>query len=104
VLFTDVIDRTASEALVAQTASLRPRHLPLAVTLRDPAMEALASARPAAPAQAFERAAAEELLGAREAALGEMRSRGVMVLDVLPAGASSALVERYHLLKRKGML
>jgi hypothetical protein len=26
------------------------------------------------------------------------------VLDVLPAGASSALVERYHLLKRKGML
>jgi uncharacterized protein (DUF58 family) len=104
VLFTDVIDRTASEALVAQTATLRPRHLPLAVTLRDPAMEALASARPAGPAQAFERAAAEELLGAREAALGEMRSRGVMVLDVLPAGASSALVERYHLLKRKGML
>jgi hypothetical protein len=33
-----------------------------------------------------------------------MRSRGVMVLDVLPGGASSALVERYHLLKRKGML
>ena len=46
VLFTDVIDRTASEALVAQTATLRPRHLPLAVTLRDPAMEALASAPP----------------------------------------------------------
>jgi uncharacterized protein (DUF58 family) len=78
--------------------------LPLAVTLRDPAMEALASTRPAGPAQAFERAAAEELLGAREEALAEMRSRGVMVLDVLPAGASSALVERYHVLKRKGML
>jgi uncharacterized protein (DUF58 family) len=104
VLFTDVIDRTASEALVAQTATLRPRHLPLAVTLRDPAMEALASARPAGSAQAFERAAAEELLGAREAALAEMRSRGVMVLDVLPSGASAALVERYHLLKRKGVL
>ena len=104
VLFTDVIDRTASEALVAQTATLRPRHLPLAVTLRDPAMEALASARPAGSAQAFERAAAEELLGARETALAEMRSRGVMVLDVLPSGASAALVERYHLLKRKGVL
>ena len=104
VLFTDVIDRTASEAVVAHAATLRPRHLPLAVTLRDPAMEALASARPATPAQAFQRAAAEELLGAREAALGEMRSRGVVVLDVLPAGASAALVERYYLLKRKGML
>ena len=40
VLFTDVIDRTASEALVAHAATLRPRHLPLAVTLRDPALEA----------------------------------------------------------------
>ncbi len=104
VLFTDVIDRTASEALVAQTATLRPRHLPLAVTLRDPAMEALAAVRPSGSSQAFERAAAEELLGAREAALAEMRSRGVMVLDVPPDGASAALVERYHLLKRKGML
>jgi uncharacterized protein (DUF58 family) len=104
VLFTDVIDRTASEALVTQAATLRPRHLPLAVTLRDPAMEALASVRPADPAQAFERAAAEELLGAREAALAEMRSRGIMVLDVLPGAASAALVERYHLLKRKGTL
>ena len=46
VLFTDVIDRTASEALVAHAATLRPRHLPLAVTLRDPALEALAPARP----------------------------------------------------------
>jgi uncharacterized protein (DUF58 family) len=104
VLFTDVIDRTASEALVAQSATLRPRHLPLAVTLRDPAMEALAALRPVSAAQAFERAAAEELLGARESALAEMRSRGVMVLDVPPGGASAALVERYHLLKRKGML
>ena len=104
VLFTDVIDRTASEALVAQAATLRPRHLPLAVTLRDPAMEALAATRPSDQAQAFQRAAAEELLGAREAALAEMRSQGVMVLDVLPGAASSALVERYHLLKRKGAL
>ena len=104
VLFTDVIDRTASEAMVAQAATLRPRHLPLAVTLRDPAMEALASMRPGDQAGAFQRAAAEELLGAREAALAEMRSRGVMVLDVLPSAAASALVERYQLLKRKGAL
>jgi uncharacterized protein (DUF58 family) len=104
VLFTDVIDRTASEALVAHAATLRPRHLPLAVTLRDPALEALASARPGAPAAAFERAAAEELLGAREAALAEMRGRGVMVLDVPPDGAGEAVVTRYYQLKRRGML
>jgi uncharacterized protein (DUF58 family) len=104
VLFTDVIDRTASDALVAHAATLRPRHLPLAVTLRDPSLEALAVGRPAGPAAAFERAAAEELLGAREAALAEMRSRGVMVLDVPPGAASAAVVERYYLLKRRGLL
>jgi uncharacterized protein (DUF58 family) len=104
VLFTDVIDRTASDALVAHASTLRPRHLPLAVTLRDPALEALAVGRPAGAEAAFARAAAEELLGAREVALAEIRSRGVMVLDVPPASASSAVVERYHQLKRRGLL
>ena len=104
VLFTDVVDRAASDALVAHSASLRPRHLPLAVTLRDPGLEALAAARPATAAQAFERAAAEELLDARETALAEMRSRGVMVLDVPPASAGAAVVERYYQLKRRGIL
>jgi len=104
VLFTDVIDRTASEALVAHAAALRPRHLPLAVTLRDPALEALASApAPTAPA-AFERAAAEELLGARDAALAEMRGRGVVILDVPPAAAGAAVVMKYQELKRRGRL
>ena len=104
VLFTDVVDRTASDALVAHAATLRPRHLPLAVTLRDPALEALATARPSTTGEAYERAAAEELLGAREAALADMRSRGVMVLDVLPGAASAAVVERYGWLKRRGVL
>ena len=35
VLFTDVIDRFASDALVANVASLRPRHLPLLQRSRD---------------------------------------------------------------------
>jgi len=104
VLFTDVIDRTASEALVAQVGTLRPRHLPLAVTLRDPSMERLATARPATAGAAFERAAAEELLQSRESALADMRSRGVLVLDVPPSGASVAVVEQYNRLKRRGVL
>ncbi len=104
VFFTDVIDRTASSALVVQAAALRPRHLPLAVTLRDPALERLAAARPATVGAAFERAAAEELLLAREEALADMRGRGVLVLDVPPNGAAEAVVERYHQLKRRGVI
>lgn len=104
VVFTDVIDRTASEALVAQVGSLRPRHLPLAVTLRDPALDALSTRRPTTTQEAFERAAAEELLGAREEALGEMRRRGVLILDVAPNRAAESVVEQYTQLKRRGLL
>jgi hypothetical protein len=74
------------------------------VTLRDPSLERLATARPATAGAAFERAAAEELLQSRESALADMRSRGVLVLDVPPSGASAAVVEQYNRLKRRGVL
>ncbi len=104
VFFTDVIDRTASAALLAHAATLRPRHLPLAVTLRDPALERVAQLPPASVTAAFERAAAEELLHARDEALAEMRRHGILVLDVPPAGAAESVVERYEQLKRRAMI
>jgi uncharacterized protein (DUF58 family) len=64
----------------------------------------MAIARPASEAEAFERAAAEELLLARSQALDAMRSRGVIVLDVPPDSAGEAVVQRYHALKRRGVL
>jgi uncharacterized protein (DUF58 family) len=104
VLFTDVIDRFASDALVANVASLRPRHLPLAVTLRNPELDAVAALRPGAARDAFRKAAAEELLRAREEALGHMRRAGVLVLDVPPDRAAQAVVAKYLELKRRGRL
>jgi uncharacterized protein (DUF58 family) len=104
VLFTDVIDRFASDALVANVASLRPRHVPLAVTLRNPELDAVAALRPAESRDAFRKAAAEELLHAREEALGHMRRAGVVVLDVTPQRAAQAVVSKYLDLKRRGVL
>jgi len=104
VLFSDVIDRFASDALVAHVASLRPRHLPLAVTLRNPELDQVAALRPHAARDAFRKAAAEELLHAREEALGRMRRAGVLVLDVPPERAAQAVVAKYLELKRRGRL
>ena len=104
VLFTEVIDRFASDALVANVATLRPRHLPLAVTLRNPELDAVATQRPATPHDAFRKAAAEELLHAREEALGHMRRAGVLVIDVTPERAAQAVVAKYLELKRRGTL
>jgi uncharacterized protein (DUF58 family) len=104
VLFTDVIDQLASEALVANVASLRPRHLPLVVTIRNPDLDAVASHRPTGSEGAFRKAAAEELLAERDQALFQMQRRGAMVLDVHPRHASRAVVDRYLDLKRRGKL
>ena len=104
VLFTDVIDRFASEALVAHVATLRPRHLPLAVTLRNPELDAVAGLRPVGAEDAFRKAAAEELLRAREEALTHIRRAGVLVLDVAPQRAAQAVVANYLDLKRRGRL
>jgi hypothetical protein len=53
---------------------------------------------------AYQRAAAEELLQAREEALAELRSSGVLVVDVLPDGAVRAVVQQYERLKRRALI
>jgi uncharacterized protein (DUF58 family) len=104
VFFTDVIDRFASEALVSHVGSLRPRHLPLVVTLRNPDLDRTAAGRPGEVTGAYRKAAAEELLAARGDALTDMRRAGAVVLDVPPESASRAVVEQYLELKRRGRL
>jgi uncharacterized protein (DUF58 family) len=74
------------------------------VTLRNPALDAVATQRPANPHDAFRKAAAEELLHAREEALGHMRRAGVLVIDVTPERAAQAVVAKYLELKRRGTL
>lgn len=104
VLFTDVIDPLASAALVGQLTRAAGRHLPLAVAIRNPDLEAAATAAPADEAAAYRRAAAEELLQARAAALASMQRAGVLVADTRPGDAVPAVVNRYLDVKRRGML
>lgn len=77
---------------------------PLVVTLRNPDLDRVATERPATVAAAYRKAAAEELLASREEALAQMRRTGAVVLDVEPERASTAVVEAYLELKRRGRL
>ena len=103
VFYTDVIDPRASYALIAHTTRGARHHLPVVVALRN---EALVTA--AAPSGAstvlsvYERAAAEELVSAREEALERMRQAGVSVIDVRPQAMTAAVVNRYLELKGRG--
>lgn len=104
VLFTDVVDSTASAALVAHLGRSALRHLPIAVALRNPDLEAAAALAATDEAGVFRRAAAEELLQARSAALAAMQRSGVLVADARPQDAVPAVVNRYLDVKRRGLL
>jgi uncharacterized protein (DUF58 family) len=104
VLFSDVLSPEGSEALVAQLAQTRGRHLPLCVAIADPALLAAAS-RPIRTAEdVYHVAAARELCAEREATLRAMRARGVLTVDVPPDRATPTVVSRYLELKARRLL
>ncbi|HEU4454967.1 MAG TPA: DUF58 domain-containing protein [Longimicrobium sp.] len=104
VIFTDIIDASASAALVAHLGRAAERHLPIAVALRNPDLEAAAALPPTDEASVYRRTAAEELLQARQAALTSMQRSGVLVADTRPQDAVPAVVNRYLDVKRRGLL
>jgi uncharacterized protein (DUF58 family) len=104
VLFTDVVDAAVSAPLLAHLGSAASRHLPLIVAIRNVELEAAATATVASAADAFRRAAAEELMQARAVALAAVRRRGVLVADVRPEQAVPETLGRYLEVKRRGLL
>jgi uncharacterized protein (DUF58 family) len=105
VLFTDVIDVRASQALIAHTTRSAARHLPLVVALRNEQLIAAAVSESGGITDSiYERAAAEELLQARDEALLRMRRAGVSVLDVPPEAMTAAVINRYLELKARASL
>lgn len=104
ILFCDVIDDAVSKALMTSLTRIGRAHLPLAVAIRNPALEA-AAARPApTSAEAFGRAAAEELVQARSAALQTMRQSGILVVDTPPGDALVRTLDKYVEIKERGLL
>jgi uncharacterized protein (DUF58 family) len=104
VLFTDVVDPAVSATLLAHVATTARRHLPLLVALRNTELEATATSPVTTEADAYRRAAAEELLRERAVALAAIRRQGVIVADVPPAAAVPETLARYLDVKRRGLL
>ena len=104
VVFTDVLDADQARSLVAQCARIRRRHLPLVVTVRDPALDEVARARPRDAEQVYARAVAAGLLGDRADVLRTLRRSGVETLDADARTLSPRLVNRYLELKRRSRI
>jgi len=65
VLFTDLLDPDTAAAVLARTALLRPRHLPLIASLSDDELERAAIDVPAGLAGAYVRPMAARLVTSR---------------------------------------
>jgi len=104
VILTDLVDEEGSKELLASLKLLRPRHLPLVVTIADRDLKAVVRDAPETARELFTQSVAEEIMYLREAALRRVESQGGLALDVTAAALAPALLEKYLQVKERGLL
>ena len=104
VLLTDLVDEEGSKELLASLRLLRPRHLPLVVTIADRDLKSVVSKVPENVRDLFTQSVAEEIMYLREAALRRVESQGGLALDVTAAALAPSLLEKYLQVKERGLL
>jgi uncharacterized protein (DUF58 family) len=104
VLLTDLVDEEGSKELLTSLHLLRPRHLPLVVTIADRDLKAVVRETPNSVQELFTQSVAEEIIHHREAALRLVESKGGLALDVTAAALAPALLETYLRVKERGLL
>lgn len=104
VLLTDLVDEEGSKELLTSLHILRPRHLPLVVTIADRDLKAVVRQTPESVRDLFTQSVAEEIIHHREAALRLVESIGGLALDVTAAALAPALLETYLRVKERGLL
>ncbi|MFM8393847.1 MAG: DUF58 domain-containing protein, partial [Acidobacteriota bacterium] len=104
IILTDLIDRDASADLLASTAALLPRHLPLIVAIGDQDLRSVISQPPVSVRDVYRHSVAAEMLQQREEALAHVLERGGLAIDLQPGDLSSRLVQQYLEVKERGLL
>lgn len=104
VLLTDLVDEEGSKELLSSLKLLRPRHLPLVVTIADRDLKAVVRDAPETGEELFTQSVAEEIMHLREGALRLVESQGGLALDVTAAALAPALLEKYLQVKERGLL
>ena len=104
VVLTDLVDEEGSRELLTSLKLLRPRHLPLVVTIADRDLKAVVRESPENEREMFTQSVAEEIIYLREAALRLVESQGGLALDVTAAVLAPKLLETYLRVKERGML
>ena len=104
VVITDLVDEEGSSELLASLKLLRPRHLPLVVTIADRDLKAVVREAPETETELFTQSVAEEIMYQRETALRLVEAQGGLALDVTAAVIVPKLLETYLRVKERGLL
>lgn len=104
VLLTDLVDEEGSRELITSLRILRPRHLPLVVTIADRDLRASVRDAPEDLRGLFNQSVAEEIMSQRESALRLVEAQGGLALDVTTAALVPTLLETYIRVKERGLL
>ena len=104
VILTDLVDKDSSKELINSLKLLRPRHLPLVVTIGDRDLNKTVSEIPKEIKDVFTQSAAEEIIHGRESALRLVETLGGLALDVTANSLAPRLLETYLRVKERGLL
>ena len=103
-ILTDLVDKDSSKELINSLKLLRPRHLPLVVTIGDRDLNAAVSHAPADIKDVFTQSAAEEIIHHRDSALKLVETLGGLAMDVTAQTLAPKLLETYLKVKERGLL
>jgi uncharacterized protein (DUF58 family) len=104
VILTDLVDKESSRELLTSLRLLRPRHLPMVVTIGDRDLNTTVSRVPEDLKEVFTQSAAEEIIRQRESALRLVETQGGLALDVNASNLAPRLLETYLKVKERGLL
>jgi uncharacterized protein (DUF58 family) len=104
VLVTHALDEVHLRVIARHVRELRRRHLVLCAFLRNVPLHERLETLPATDIEAFQVAAAAEMVHEQSTQVGQLEQAGLLVLDVLPEQLSSRLISQYLEIKARNLL
>jgi uncharacterized protein (DUF58 family) len=104
ILFTDFVDTVTAELMIEATQRLARRHVVVFVTLRDAVLHGIADAPPATFERVAQAVIAHDFLRERAKVFERLARIGVHCLDVPSRSLPIGLINRYLMIKQRGLL
>jgi uncharacterized protein (DUF58 family) len=104
VLFTDFIDTTTAELLIQSLQRMSNQHAIVFVTLRDPLLNNIADAAPENFRAVAKSVVAQDFIRERAIVLERLERLGVHCLDVPVNQLAVGLINRYLVVKERGLI